>query len=130
MILGPGDDVSQGPDDATPGRGVREYVDAIAPDVRPLFDRLHGLVLRAHPEAEVGISYAMPSYRVGSRRLHIGAWKHGVSLYGWRRDRDGGFVARHPGLSSGKGTIRIRPRDGAAISDEEFTALLGGALEP
>jgi hypothetical protein len=39
-------------------------------------------------------------------------------------------VARHPKLSSGKGTLRIRPRDAEAISDDEFRALLGGALEP
>ncbi len=72
----------------------------------------------------------MPAYRVGRRRLNLGAWKCGVSVYGWRSDRDGGFVARHAHLSSGKGTIRIRPTDAEAISDEEFRALLGGALEP
>ena len=55
-------------------------------------------------------SYGMPAYRVGQRRLNLGVWKHGVSVYGWRGDRDGGFVGRHPELSSGKGTIRIRPQ--------------------
>jgi hypothetical protein len=39
-------------------------------------------------------------------------------------------VSRHPELSSGKGTIRIRPRDAESISDDELTGLLGGALEP
>jgi hypothetical protein len=28
---------------------VRDHVDAIAPEHRPLFDRLHRLVLEAHP---------------------------------------------------------------------------------
>jgi hypothetical protein len=78
----------------------------------------------------VALSYGMPAYRVGKRRLNLGVWKHGVSVYGWRRDRDGGFVARHPRLSSGKGTLRIRPKDADAISDDEFRALLDGALEP
>jgi len=110
--------------------GVRDYIDAIGPEQRPLFERLHGIVLAAHPEAEVALSYGMPAYRVGARRLNIGVWKHGVSVYGWRADRDGGFVARHPTLSSGKGTIRIRPGDAEAISDDELRALLGGALEP
>ena len=32
---------------------VRAYIDAIAPQHRPLFDRLHRLVLEAHPEAAV-----------------------------------------------------------------------------
>jgi uncharacterized protein YdhG (YjbR/CyaY superfamily) len=109
---------------------VAAYIDAIAPAQRPLFDRLHRIVLAEHPDAEVALSYGMPAYRVGRRRLNLGVWKHGVSVYGWRADRDGGFVARHPGLSSGKGTIRIRPQDARAISDDELRVLLGGALEP
>ena len=72
----------------------------------------------------------MPAYRVGARRLNLGVWKHGVSIYGWRADRDGGFVARHPTLSSGKGTLRISPKEAASISDDELRTLLGGALEP
>lgn len=109
---------------------VLAYMEAIDPQQRPLFDRLHRIVLELHPEAEVAIAYGMPAYRVGKRRLNLGAWKHGVSVYGWRGDRDGGFVARHPTLSSGKGTIRIGPTDAAGITDEELRGLLGGALEP
>jgi hypothetical protein len=32
----------------------------------------------------------------GKRRLYVGAWKHGVSVYGSQHDRGGGFSARHP----------------------------------
>lgn len=110
--------------------GVQAYIEAIGPERRPLFERLHGLVLETHPEAEVAVSYKMPGYRVGKRRLNLGAWQHGVSVYGFRNDNDGGFLARHPELASGRGTIRIRPRDAEAISDDEFRGLLGGALEP
>jgi hypothetical protein len=109
---------------------VQAYIDGIDPAGRALFDRLHRIVLEEHPEAEVMLSYAMPAYRVGARRLNLGAWKHGVSVYGWRADRDGGFVARHPTLSSGKGTLRISQKEAASISDDELRALLGGALEP
>jgi hypothetical protein len=28
------------------------------------------------------LSYGMPAYRVGKRRLNIGVWKRGVSVYG------------------------------------------------
>jgi uncharacterized protein YdhG (YjbR/CyaY superfamily) len=106
------------------------YIDRIPAEQRPLFDRLHTIVLSEHPEAAMALSYGMAGYRVGRRRLNLGVWKHGVSVYGWRNDRDGGFVARHPRLSSGKGTIRISPRDAEKISDEELRALLGGALDP
>ena len=88
---------------------VREYVDRIDPRHRPLFDRVHGLIVGAYPEVAVVISYRMPTPTApGGRRLHVGAWKHGLSLYGWPLGSDGGFAARHPALKTSKGTIRIR----------------------
>jgi hypothetical protein len=106
------------------------FIDAIPAEQRPLFDRLHTIALGEHPDAQAALSYGMAGYRVGRRRLNLGVWKHGVSVYGWRRDRDGGFAARHPALLSGKATIRIRPADAEEISDDELRALLGGALDP
>jgi uncharacterized protein YdhG (YjbR/CyaY superfamily) len=109
---------------------VRAYVEAIAPEHRSLFDRLHRLVLEARPDAAVTLSYQMPTYKVGGRRLHLGVWRHGVSIYGWSRPGDAGFTARHPELQTSKGTIRLRPADVAAIGDDEFRdlfrAVLGG----
>jgi uncharacterized protein YdhG (YjbR/CyaY superfamily) len=106
------------------------YVDGIDPQFRPLFDRLHGIVVAAHPEAQLAMAYDMPTYRLGKRRLNLGVWKHGVSVYGWRGDNDGGFSARHADLLRSKSTIGIRPADADAMSDEELTGLLGGALDP
>jgi uncharacterized protein YdhG (YjbR/CyaY superfamily) len=110
-------------DDALSG-----YIDSITAEHRPLFDRLHRLILDAYPDASVTLSYQMPTYTVGDRRLHVGTWKHGVSIYGWRKDRDGGFVARHPSLKTSKGTIRLRPEDAAGIADHELRDLVQGAL--
>ena len=53
-----------------------------------------------------------------------------VSVYGSGKDRDGGFTARHPGLATSTGTIRLRPEDAAGISDEEFLTLGRAALAP
>jgi uncharacterized protein YdhG (YjbR/CyaY superfamily) len=117
-----------------PGTGrvddaVLGYIDELDPQHRPLFNRVHRLILSVHPEAHVVMSYKMPSYKVGRRRLYMGAWQHGVSIYGWRQDRDGGFVARHPELKTSKGTIQLRSRDADAIPDDEILALVGAALE-
>ena len=49
------------------------------------------MILEGHPEAEVVISYNMPTYKVGERRLYVGVWKHGISLYGWGEGEDGGL---------------------------------------
>jgi uncharacterized protein YdhG (YjbR/CyaY superfamily) len=108
---------------------VREYIDAIAPDHRPLFDRIHRLVIETHPEAELVLSYQIPTYRIGRRRLFVGAWKHGVSIYGWDQGRDAGFIARHPELKTGKGTIQLRPDDAAGIPDDELRDLVRAALD-
>jgi uncharacterized protein YdhG (YjbR/CyaY superfamily) len=110
-------------------RAVQEYIDAITPDHRPLFDRLHRLILEAKPGATVVLSYQIPTYQAGGRRLHVGVWKHGVSLYGWQQGGDAGFTSRHPGLRTGKGTIRLRPEDAEGIADDEFRDLARAALE-
>ena len=108
---------------------VRDYIQAIDPRHRPLFDRLHRLVLEAHPDAAVVLSYQIPTYRVGRNRLFLGVWKHGVSVYGFQQGRDGGFIARHPELKTSTGTIRLRPEDAAGISDEELRELVRSALD-
>jgi hypothetical protein len=107
---------------------VQDYIDAIAPEHRPLFDRLHRLVLETHPDAAVVLSYKIPTYKVGSRRL-LGVWKHGVSIYGWDQGRDAGFTARHPKLKTGKGTLQLRPSDAADIPDDELRGPVRAALD-
>ena len=107
---------------------VQAYIDGITHENRPLFDRLHRLVLEGHPDAVVTISYRIPTYRVGRRRVFLGAWKHGLSIYGWRAGGDGGFAAHHPELMTGRGTIQLRPGDDASISDDELRRLLEAAL--
>ena len=62
----------------------------------------------------------MPTYRIGKRRLHVGAWAHGISIYGWKAHGDGGFTHRHPELQTSTGTIRLRPSQAVGISDEEI----------
>jgi Domain of unknown function (DU1801) len=92
-----------------------------------MFDRLHRLIVATCPDAEVVLSYGMPTYRVGRRRLNIGVWQHGLSLY-ISPDRDGGFSGRHSELAAGKGTIKLRPEDAAHIGDDEFADLVRAAL--
>jgi hypothetical protein len=108
---------------------VQDYIDAIVPEHRPLFDRLHRLVIEVHPDAAVVLSYRIPTYKVGRRRLFLAVWKHGVSIYGWGQDRDGGFTARHPELKTGSGTIQLRPEAAAGIPDNEFRDLVHAALD-
>jgi uncharacterized protein YdhG (YjbR/CyaY superfamily) len=114
---------------STVDQAAQAYIDGIAPQNRPLFDRLHGLILGAYPDAAVGLSYRMPAYTVGGRRLYVAAWKHGLSIYGWPQGREAGFAARHPGLKTSKGTIQLSPGDSAGVGDGELLELIRAALE-
>jgi uncharacterized protein YdhG (YjbR/CyaY superfamily) len=108
---------------------VRDYLDGIEPEHRPLFDRLHRLILDVHPDAEVVLSYQVPTYRIGKRRLHVGVWKHGLSIYGWRQNGDAGFTQRHPELVTGKGTIQLKADAASGIPDEELRDFVRAVLD-
>jgi len=82
---------------------VRAYIDAVDPAYRSMFDRVHRLIMTAHPDADVVLSYQIPTYKVGKRRLYVGAWQHGISIYGWGQGRDGGFAKRHPRVAQRPG---------------------------
>lgn len=109
---------------------VRTYIAAADPRHRSLLDRMYQLILEAAPDAVVELSYGMPTFKIGHRRLFLAAWRHGISIYGSGPDRDAGFISRHPRLKYGRGTVRLRPADAAAIADAEFRDLVRAALAP
>ncbi len=113
----------------TMDEAVQGYIDRIAAEHRPLFDRLHRVILAVHPDATVVLSYKIPTYKVGARRLHVGVWKHGLSIYGWPQGGAEAFMTRHPALKTSKGTLQLRPEDAAAIPDGELNELVRAALD-
>jgi uncharacterized protein YdhG (YjbR/CyaY superfamily) len=115
-------------DDGSGQEAVRAYVAAIAAVHRPAFDRLHRLIHETRLDAIAGMSYGMLCYRVGDRRLFVGVWKHGLSIYGWPQGREVEFTARHPQLKTSKGTIRLPPDTATDVTDDELRALIRAAL--
>jgi uncharacterized protein YdhG (YjbR/CyaY superfamily) len=108
---------------------VRAYIDAVGPETRPVFDRIHRLIIETYPDAGLKLSYQIPTFTVGGHRLFVGAWKHGLSIYGWDQGRDAGFLGRHPELKTSRGTIQLRPDQAPQISDDELRALIRAALD-
>ena len=81
---------------------VAGYIDAIPSQHRAMFDRTHQLILDTCPGAAVVLSYNMPTYQLGTQRLHLGVWQHGVCLPGLttastlpHREREPARRARH-----------------------------------
>ncbi len=109
-------------------RQVTEYMEHVPSEHRPLFDRVHRLILEACPDADVTFAYNMPTYRLGKRRLHVAAWGHGISIYGWKARGDGGFTRRYPQTRTSTGTIRLRMNQAATIADGEIRELARAAL--
>ena len=46
---------------------VQQYIDAIPAAHRPLFDRVHDLILEVQPDAQVMMSYGIPTYKAADR---------------------------------------------------------------
>jgi hypothetical protein len=87
---------------------VQRYIDAIPERHRPLFDRLQLLILALYPNAEIVLSYQIPTYKVGRRRVFLGLWKGGVSLHGVPVED---FKQRHPSIKTGKGSLNFKLTD-------------------
>jgi hypothetical protein len=109
---------------------VQIYIDGISAEHRPMWERVERLVRLLHPDVELCITYGMPTFIVGEHRLPVGVWKHGLSLYGLDESNDGGFIARRPELSSGRGTVKLPTRRADDFSDEELTAIVRAVLGP
>ncbi len=106
---------------------VRAYIDAIPETHRTLFDRLHSFIIELYPDARVVISYRIPTYWVGRRRVYLGLWKHGVSLHAVRGDLIEDFKLRHPSIKTGKGSLNFRLTDD--LPDADIRDLIQQAID-
>ena|SRR5437870_2304387 len=93
---------------------VQSYIDAIPPEKRLLFDRLQSLILELYPDAQVYISYKIPTYKIGSRRVYLGLWKSGVSLHAVEVEP---FKQRHPSVKTGRGSLNFKLTDDLPEAD-------------
>ena len=96
---------------------VQRYIDAIPAEQRPLFDRLQSLILELYPDAEVVISYQVPTYKAAGGRVSLGLWKDGVSLYTTGPEYIESFKARHPRIKTGKASLNFGLADDVPEGD-------------
>ncbi|MFL5383262.1 MAG: iron chaperone [Longimicrobiaceae bacterium] len=89
-------------------KDVAEYRATLTDEQRAGLDTLRSAVRAVAPEAEEGISYAIPVFRLGGKPLvWVAAWKQHFSMYplsaGMLRD----YAAEIEGYETAKGTIRF-----------------------
>lgn len=109
-------------------KDVNAYVTAIPVEDRALLHRLERIIKETYPGLAPQISYNMLCWRRGQRRLYVGSWKHGLSIYGWSQGRERSVTDLHPGLKSSKGTIRLTPAKATELTDSELRILIVAAL--
>ncbi len=95
---------------------VQQYIDAVQDERRPLFDRLQALILDLYPDAEVVLSYKIPTYRVRPGWVALGYWKGGVSIYTNGPHHIADFKAQYPAIKTGKGSINFRVTDEVPVA--------------
>jgi uncharacterized protein YdhG (YjbR/CyaY superfamily) len=106
---------------------VQRYIDAIPADRRPLFDRLQALILELHPDAEVVISYQIPTYKTRGGRVSLGPWRDGVSLYTTGPQHIERFKSRHPAIKTGKASLNFRLTD--EFPEQDLRQVIESAIE-
>ena len=104
---------------------VQRYIDAIPETHRPLFGRLQSLILELYPDADVVISYQIPTYKVGRRRVYLGLWKDGVSLHAIDPTP---FKERHPAIKTGKGSLNFKVSD--ELPEADIRDVIQRAMSP
>src|SRR5436190_23816777 len=63
-------------------KSVNEYIASRPKDVQAILRRVRSIIRKAVPDAEEGISYQIPAYRLNSRLfLFFAGWKEHYSLY-------------------------------------------------
>lgn len=105
---------------------VQTYIASVTDERRQLFDRLQALILGLYPDAEIALSYGVPTYKTPTGRVHLGYWKHGVSVYPGSRPIPA-FQAACPAIKTSKGTISLKLSDD--IPTEALTAAIRAAVE-
>jgi uncharacterized protein YdhG (YjbR/CyaY superfamily) len=95
---------------------VRNLVEAVSGERRSLYGELHRLIMGMYPDAEIFISYGVPTYKAKSGRVGLGYWKEGVSFYPFGGSYLDEFKANYPAIKTSKGSINFKVSDKVPVA--------------
>lgn len=92
-----------------PLRTVDDYIARFSPATQAVLERVRGVLRKALPKAEEGISYGIPVLRQhGGAVIYFAGWKAHFSLYPSNTRLEAAFSKElAPYEVSGKGTVRF-----------------------
>ncbi|NJM40136.1 MAG: DUF1801 domain-containing protein [Anaerolineae bacterium] len=53
---------------------VKTYIESATDDRRALYDKLHEIILKQYPKAELVISYSIPTYKAKTGHVCLAYW--------------------------------------------------------
>ncbi len=87
---------------------VKRYIDAVSPERKRLLEQLHAIILGLYPDADVDMSYRMPTYKAKDGWVAIANQKHYVSLYTCGAHHIAEFKKQHPKIKTGTSCINLK----------------------
>lgn len=86
---------------------VDEYIDTFPEDIQKVLQKVRETIRKAAPEAEEGIGYQMPAYRLHGALVYFAAWKDHWALYPATGTLIEAFAEELRPYEVAKGTIRF-----------------------
>ena len=90
---------------------VQRYMDAVPEDRKQVVGKLHALIIGLYPNAEVDMSYKMPTYKAKGGWVAWANQKRYVSFYTCGPHHIAEFKEKYPAIKTGKGCINFKPTD-------------------
>lgn len=97
---------------------VRQYIHAV-PEGKAHFAQVHALIMALYPDAEIDMSYQVPTYKTKSGWIAVGYWKKGVSLYINGLEYLEEFIEKYPAFKTDEGCINFKVTDSIPVTDIE-----------
>jgi uncharacterized protein YdhG (YjbR/CyaY superfamily) len=86
---------------------IDEYIASFPPDVRQVLDAVRATIRAAAPGLDEGISYGIPTFKLGGRYVvYFAGWKDHISVYPIP-DADEALARELAPYVTGKGTLRF-----------------------
>jgi uncharacterized protein YdhG (YjbR/CyaY superfamily) len=89
-----------------PPRTIDEYIAGFPVEVQKILEKIRRTMRKAAPQAEEGISYQIPVFKLAGNLIFFAAFKKHVSVYPAPRGSEE-FKEELAGYEGGKGTVQF-----------------------
>lgn len=85
---------------------VDEYIESFDGEIRVRLEKMRHVIRTAAPDAEEGIGYGMPAYKLNGPLVYFAAFANHVGFYATPQGHEA-FVEELAGYKQGKGSVQF-----------------------